>query len=270
MPELPEVETVRRSLRVQLTGRRLARIEVSGAKLRRPLQGKLAAALLGREVTGVERRGKYLVARLDDGNAWVIHLGMTGTITIAAPGSGANGHAHLRARLDDGRELVFADPRRFGLLFVGRIDDLPELGSLGVDPLSSGYCAEYLYRRCRSSGRRIKDLLMDQRIVAGLGNIYASEILFAAGLRPTRRAHRVTRSDAERLVRATRMVLFRALRAGGTSISDFRRVDGSPGRFQLQLLVYGREGCGCWGCGGSIRRRRIGGRSSFYCSHCQR
>lgn len=270
MPELPEVETIRRSLAAQLVGRRLLAVEVSGARLRKPAQAGLASALRGREVTGVERRGKYILAHLDDGNAWIIHLGMTGCVTLSSAPRAPDGHTHLRAVLDGGRELRFADPRRFGLLFVGRAEDVAGIAGLGVDPFSRRFSADYLRKRCLRSRRKIKDLLMDQRIVAGLGNIYANEILFAAGLRPGRRACSLTRREAQCLVSATRMVLSRALRAGGTSISDFRKTDGSPGSFQHELRVYGKEGRRCGRCGGRIRRARSGARSSYYCPGCQR
>ncbi len=270
MPELPEVETVRRSLAAQLVGRRLFAVEVSGTRLRKPVEASLACALRGREVTAVERRGKYLLAHLDDGNAWIIHLGMTGCVTISPRPGAPNGHTHLRAVLDDGRELRFLDPRRFGLLFVGRADEVAEIAGLGVEPFSRRFNAEYLRRHCLARKRRIKDLLMDQRIVAGLGNIYVNEILFAAGVRPGRRASSLTRRETQCLVLATRRVLSRALRAGGTSISDFRKTDGSPGKFQHELCVYGREGCRCRRCGGRIRRARSGARSSYYCPGCQR
>ncbi len=270
MPELPEVETIRRGLVAELAGRRIERVELLGSRLRRPLQRGLAAALRGRTVVGIDRRGKYLLARLDDGKVWLMHLGMTGRISISTAGAGADGHVHLKAKLDDGRQLLFRDPRRFGLILVSKPDGIAELALLGAEPLSAVYTADYLHQRCRRSRRTIKDLLMDQKVVAGLGNIYVNEILFAAGLRPGRRAHRVTLRQAYRLVEATREVLSRALRAGGSSISDFRNTEGKPGRFQEQFFVYGREGRNCLVCGEKVRRRLLGGRSSFYCRCCQR
>jgi len=270
MPELPEVETLRRGLARAVCGRRIEAVEVRERRLRRPLARSFACALLGRRIDGVRRRAKYLLFDLDDGSVWMVHLGMSGTLAVM-PAALPNGvHTHVIVTLDDGRTLRFHDPRRFGLMRVGAPDRLVELAALGVEPLGPGFSPEFLHQTARGRRRAVKGLLMDQRIVAGLGNIYANEILFAAGVRPGRRASRLSRAQAASIVGATGAVLGEALASRGSSISDYRDERGEPGAFQKQFRVYERAGQACVRCGSVIRRLVIVGRSSFFCPRCQR
>jgi len=269
MPELPEVETLRRGL-MAIVGRRIAAVWVRERRLRRPIARSFARVLTGRLVTGVRRRGKYLLFDLDDGSVWLVHFGMSGTLVLVPPETPIRTHTHVVVTLDDGRTLRFHDPRRFGLMRVGAAEDLAEIGSLGVEPLDPKFSPCFLYRTARRQHRAVKSLLMDQRLVAGLGNIYANEILFAAGVRPGRRTSLLSRADAARIVAATGGVLAEAIAARGSSISDYRDARGEPGAFQDVFRVYERAGERCGRCGGVIQRRIIVGRSSFYCPRCQR
>lgn len=266
MPELPEVETVRRTLLPRVLGRGIVAVRVRDARLRTPVAADFAEQLVGRSVADLRRIGKYLLFDLDDGNVWLVHLGMTGC--LATRSAGHERHDHVHIDLSDGTKLVYNDPRRFGLMRVDR--EHPVVSSLGVDPLSSAYSPEYLREACRGRARSIKTLLMDQAVVAGLGNIYASEILFRAGVRPSRRARTLRRREHEEIHAATRAVLERAIRRGGSSISDYRDGEGRSGYFQLELDVYDRSGQPCHRCGTIIRGRVLSGRSSFYCPSCQK
>lgn len=266
MPELPEVETVRRTLLPRVRGRRIVDVRVREARLRTPVAEDFAAKLVGRSVADLRRVGKYLLFDLDDGRVWLVHLGMTGC--LATRSAGRERHDHVHIALSDGTQLVYNDPRRFGLMRVA--DEPEELSGLGVDPLSTGYTAEYLHAVCRGRARPIKTLLMDQAVVAGLGNIYVSEILFHAGVRPSRRSGTLRRRELIEIQAATRAVLERAIRKGGSSISDYRDGEGRTGYFQLELDVYDRRGEPCHKCGAAIRGRILSGRSSFYCPACQK
>jgi len=272
VPELPEVETIRRTLLPRVVGRRIADVEVREPRLRRRIPPSFAARLVGQRIDGIERRAKYLLFRLASGDAMVAHFGMSGTIVIhdapAAPGQ----HDHVRLRLSDGSELVLNDPRRFGLLLLvspGEIEDLPELRHLGDDPLQGDIRADRFAAALRRSRRPIKNLLLDQTVLAGMGNIYANEALFRSRIRPTRRAFRVRVAEAEDLLRAIRQVLREAVDLGGSSIADYRDGNGRPGYFQLRLQAYDRAGKPCVHCGATIRRVVQSGRSSFYCPKCQ-
>ena len=268
MPELPEVETVRRSL-LSIVGLRVEAVEVCESRLRQPVAADLPRRLVHREVTGISRRGKYLLFHLDDGNALLAHLGMSGALLHLAADAAARQHDHVRIRLDDGSCLTLNDPRRFGLLKVGVPSSFGELGALGPDPLGPAFTFAAL--KAAAGGRRtpIKNLLMDQRAIGGIGNIYANEILYAAGIRPGRQARGLSGAELRRLYAAVRDVLDRALAAGGSSISDYRDGNGRPGYFQLRLCVYDRAGQSCGGCDAVVRRRVHAGRSSFYCPRCQ-
>lgn len=270
MPELPEVETVRRGLADAVTGRRVTAVQVHEHRLRRPLARDFAARLTGRRIEDVRRRAKYLLLDLDDGASWLVHLGMTGTMVVLPADEPRRIHTHVVATLDDGRTLRFHDPRRFGLMRVGPAAELAELAALGPEPLAPDFSAELLHGIARRQRRAVKSLLMDQQVVAGLGNIYVNEILFGAGIRPTRRTSRVSRADAERIVAETGRVLAEAIDLRGSSISDYRDERGEPGAFQHTFRVYERAGEPCRRCDGLIRRRVIVGRSSFYCPRCQR
>ncbi len=270
MPELPEVETLRRGLAAVLPGRRVTAVTVHERRLRRPLARSFERALLLRRIAAVRRRAKYLLLDLDDGTVWLVHFGMSGTLVVRPADAPLRTHTHVVVALDDGSTLHFHDPRRFGLMCVGAASALPEIGALGVEPLEPAFSAEFLHRAARRQRRAVKSLLMDQRLVVGIGNIYANEILFTAGVRPTRRTSRLTRADAERIVAATAEILGEALAARGSSISDYRDERGEPGAFQDRFRVYERAGEPCVRCGATIRRRVIIGRSSFYCPRCQR
>ena len=276
MPELPEVETLRRMLARTVLGRAISEAVSSGAALRQKRMADFSASTRGRRITGFSRRGKYLIVELDGPNAILVHLGMSGT--LIRRDDGRNGgldlrHDHLRLRLDDGSWLVYNDPRRFGtvrLVPAGRLEQIPELAKLGPEPLTAGFDAAYLARVARGRRVAIKNLLMDQQVVAGIGNIYAAEILFRAGVRPTRCAGGLGRTQLERVVGASREVLREAIGSGGTTIRNYRDARGRAGNFRLRLKVYGREGEPCAACGTPIRNVRLGQRASFFCPRCQR
>jgi formamidopyrimidine-DNA glycosylase len=270
MPELPEVETVRRGLAAAVTGRRIAAVAVHERRLRRPIARDFATRLAGRRITAVRRRAKYLLLDLDDRSVWLVHLGMTGTLVVRPRAEPLRIHTHVVADLDDGRTLRFHDPRRFGLMRVGAPTALAELAALGPEPLDEGFSPAFLHETARRQRRAVKSLLMDQQVVAGLGNIYVNEILFAAGVRPSRPTARVTRAEAVRIVAETARVLGAAIALRGSSISDYRDERGEPGAFQHAFRVYERAGEPCRRCDGVIRRRVIVGRSSFFCPRCQR
>ncbi len=269
MPELPEVETVRRSL-LSIIGRRVDAVDVSERRLRQPVATDLPRRLVRRHLTGITRRGKYLLFHLDDGNALLAHLGMSGALLHLAADTSATRHDHVRIWLDDGSCLTLNDPRRFALLKVGPPSSFRELAALGPEPLGPAFAVEQLAAAAHRRRTPIKNVLMDQHAIGGIGNIYANEILFAAGIRPGRQARRLTGAELRRLHAAVRDVLGRAVAAGGSSISDYRDGNGRPGYFQLRLCVYDRAGRGCTRCGAAVRRRVHAGRSSFYCPRCQR
>jgi formamidopyrimidine-DNA glycosylase len=270
VPELPEVEVTRRQLEPMLVGRRIARILTTRPsyffltpppRLRRRLQG--------RTVVGLERIGKYLLACLDSGERLLLHLGMTGEI-VRAGAFPVDGHTHLQLFFEDGRPgVVFRDARKFGkvqLLAAG--EDSLRVLRLGPDALEAD--AGDLHAATRGRRIAIKSLLLDQAVLAGVGNIYADEALFLAGVRPTRRAATLKRAESAALAAAVRQVLRRAIAAGGSSISDFIQPDGGDGAYQDERHVYAREGEPCGNCGTTIRRRVLGQRSSHYCPSCQR
>jgi formamidopyrimidine-DNA glycosylase len=270
MPELPEVETIARSLAPHLVGRRIAAVEVRERRLRERVDAGFAAALTGHRITAVARAGKTLVARLDDGRAWLVHLGMTGRLTLHDGPAPARPHDHVQVVLDDGRRLVYNDVRRFGRLLVVAPEAVAAAVGRGLEPLGPEARPEVLAARAGRRRLSIKAFLMDQRIVLGIGNIYASEILFHAGVRPRRQAGRLRRTDWDRVVAGTRAVLEEAIACGGSSISDYRDGFERFGSYQLRHRVYDRAGEPCVTCGARIRSLVIVGRSSFYCPACQR
>ncbi|MFM2044276.1 MAG: formamidopyrimidine-DNA glycosylase [Pseudomonadota bacterium] len=281
MPELPEVETVRRGLALRLEGRVLAEVRQHRPDLRFPFPADFASRLTGRRVVGLDRRAKYLLIRLDDGVTWLTHLGMSGTmiVTEGSPPGPRNPHDHVVMRTDDGWTVTYNDVRRFGfmdLIEEDGLDSHPMLAALGPEPLGNGFNAETLSAALADKITPIKMALLDQRVVAGLGNIYVCEALFRAGISPTRPAHTVAGKRAERLVPVIRDVLAEAIEAGGSSIRDFRSGDGELGYFQHSFQVYGREGMACPGCDcdvartGGIRRILQSGRSTFHCPRRQR
>ena len=294
MPELPEVETVRRGLEPVLVGNVFARVEQRRADLRFPLPKNFGMRLSGRTVEALYRRAKYLLARLDDGEVLVMHLGMTGRFAIdhangAATEPGAFAyperkipkHEHIVFHLGDGTAVRYSDTRRFGLMDLIRAERLEGhalFKGLGIEPLSSAFTPEWLAQRLKGKATSIKAALLDQKLIAGIGNIYACEALFRAGISPMRLAGSLATKSGkptkktEALVAAIKAVLGDAIKAGGSSLRDYKRADGRLGRFQHRFKTYNREGKPCprKGCGGTVRRIVQGGRSTFYCPTCQR
>lgn len=279
MPELPEVETVRSDLRPSLTGRRLVGVVATGQRSLRRLggPGPLVEATLGATVRGVDRHGKYLLVRLDRPAVLVVHLGMSGQLRLVDPSAAEIPHTHVRWRLDNGSELCFVDPRTFGEVFVAHsgpgASRLPvELAHLGPDALDGIGGPASLARRLEGHRRRIKPVLLDQRVVAGIGNIYADEILWASRIAPDRPAGGLSPGELRRLRVALRSVLLAAIEHRGSSIADrqYRDLSGAVGGHQLHHQAYGREGLACGRCGEPIRRVREYGRSTFSCPRCQR
>ncbi len=272
MPEMPEIETLARRLRKTIIGKCVADVRLSGLPLRKPIADTLAAQLRGRTIRKILRRGKYLVAELEPKAFWLIHLGMSGRVLYHAPAVKNTKHTHAVFRFSDSTELEYRDHRRFGLLAayeVRRPEEIPEIRSLGRDPLSAGFNDRYLWPLLQKSQQEIKSFLLDQRKVAGLGNIYACESLFLAQINPTRRCFTITCEETAHLIKAIQKVLRVAIRNHGTSFSDFMDSDGKPGENQSYLMVFQREGEECVRCKALIQRMRQGNRSSFYCSRCQ-
>lgn len=277
MPELPEVETVCRALKPHLAGRRITDVRTLAASLRTPLDAAALRDFCGnRTVRDVRRRAKYIIVELGGRRALLLHLGMTGAFRVCRPEEPLEKHARVVWTLDDGREWRFLDARKFGsaeccgLRTTGGVPS--ELDHLGVEPLDAGFTAEFLWRRTRGRNCPVKCLLMDQAVVTGIGNIYASEACFRAGVLPQRPAGRVTQAECARLVRESRAVLREAIASGGSTIRNFSGVDGSTGHFSVALKVYGRAGKPCPRCGAkhAVRKIVLGGRSSFYCPACQK
>jgi formamidopyrimidine-DNA glycosylase len=290
MPELPEVESLRALLARSVVGRVITKVEVREPRLRRPVRPQLAAALRDRTIRAIRRRAKYLLLDLG-ADVLLIHLGMSGSLTHRREPQGGDGveprsagrldsavrldprHDHVKLMLDDSSALVYNDPRRFGLIKLLPRADLgaaEELKALGPDALSDAFNAAYLAAKARHRRTAIKNLLMDQRVVAGLGNIYAAEALFRAGVRPGRRAAALTPAEINRIVDATGALLREAIGAGGTSFRNYLDARGRPGRFAPRLMVYARAGERCYVCSTLIRSRVLGQRSSCYCPRCQR
>ncbi len=280
MPELPEVETVVRGLRPCLEGVRLMRVDQRRADLRFPFPENFAARLEGRRVTHLARRAKYILMYLDDGEVLLCHLGMSGHMMVSEAGALEPGpHDHVILTTERGQEVRFNDTRRFGLMDLVPADRLAGhrlLADLGPEPLGNEFSGPVLARHLAGKRTPIKAALLDQRVVAGLGNIYVSESLFFAGISPRRSAASVQGGRAERLARAVREVLTRAIEAGGSSLRDYVQTSGELGYFQHQWAVYGREGEACPGCdcgpkaGGGIRRIVQSNRATFYCGSRQR
>ena len=290
MPELPEVETVRLGLEPALEGHRLAKVAARRGDLRAPFPPRFADRLSGRRVRTIRRRAKYLLLDLDDGETLVIHLGMSGRFTIhgaratrpgrfhnKAPndGSGAGKHDHVMFETEEGTRIVFTDHRRFGLMTIVDTNGLeadPLFADLGPEPLDDAFTPQVLGDALRGKKTPIKSALLDQRVVAGLGNIYVCEALFRARISPKRLAKTVAGVRAERLVPAIKAVLTEAIAAGGSTLRDYAHTDGELGYFQHRFAVYDREGQACPApdCSGRIKRIVQSGRSTFYCPSCQR
>ena len=285
MPELPEVETVRRGLAPHLVGRRIAKAQTKRADLRFPFPPRFAKRLEGRRIEALTRRAKYLLAELDDGNIWVTHLGMTGRWSVSGlerqPGDFYYAeppdptHTHVVIETERGARLEFNDPRRFGymdLIARDAFDAHPWFKNLGPEPLGNAFSAPYLAEAFAGKKANVKAALLDQRVVAGLGNIYVVEALHRAGIAPARLAGTVSKPRLEKLAPAIRAALQEAIAAGGSTLSDYAGVDGQQGGFQHRFRVYDREGekCVTPKCGGVIKRAVHSGRSTFWCAKCQR
>lgn len=271
MPELPEVETTRRGLLPHVVGRRIRDVVVRNPNLRWPVPRKLRERARGEKVLAIRRRGKYLLFDTRHGHL-LVHLGMSGRLTLVPEGTPPRKHDHVDVSLEGAGTLRLTDPRRFGavLWLESPAERHALLKDLGLEPLESQFTGEALHRLAKGRRVSVKQFLMDGGIVTGVGNIYASEALFRAGIHPGRSAGRVSAGRWDRLAVAVRETLDSALEAGGSTLRDFASADGRPGHFQTKHAVYGREGKPCRTCGRPIRQLRQGQRSTFYCPHCQR
>lgn len=271
MPELPEVETTRRGIAPLLSGRRVMSVDVRNPHLRWPVPPALARELPGQRVRGVTRRAKFLLVESPVGHL-ILHLGMSGSLRVVSRDLAPEKHDHLDVVMDDGHCLRLRDPRRFGAALWTTEDPFehPLLKYLGPEPLEDGFNAEWLHQLSRRRRVAVKSFLMNSKVVAGVGNIYASEALFLAGIHPARPAGRISLRRYRGLVDAVREVLEAAIAAGGTTLRDFVDSSGNPGYFSQKLRVYGRQHEACEHCGSAVRSRIIGQRATYYCPRCQR
>lgn len=270
MPELPEVETTRRGLAPHLEGRRVTGVVLRRPDLRWPIPYDIVDTLPGQRIEQVRRRAKYLLLETAVGSP-LLHLGMSGSLRVLPADTPLRAHDHVDIALDSGQVLRFNDPRRFGCLLwqpAGQTHDL--LRNLGPEPLSDDFDGDYLFARSRKRGAPVKTFLMDQKVVVGVGNIYAAEALFAAGISPLREAGRVSRERYVALAQAVKAILGHAIDRGGTTLRDFISPDGAPGYFEQELSAYGRGGEPCPRCGRPLKQASIGQRASVWCAHCQR
>ena len=276
MPELPEVEVVCRGLRSFLIGRTITALRWSGKALRHPLDLEaMQHTLINQRITAIERRAKFLQISLDLGAMLIIHLGMTGKLGIFPPSTAHAKHDHMLWSLDNGMELRFNDARRFGSIrflnpeeVQGREETI--FKTTGIEPFNEQFSGTYLRTLAKGKSLAVKLLIMTNQNVAGIGNIYANESLFAAGIRPTRKAHTLSLKEWNRLVIEIRRVLQYAIECGGSTISDFLNASGQRGYFQINFKVYGREGQECNLCSTTIKKQPLGGRASYFCPHCQK
>lgn len=279
MPELPEVETVRRGLTPRLVGRRIVRLQQRRKDLRVPMPKKFAARVEGRTVLAIDRRAKYLLIRLDDGQTLIVHLGMSGRMTLHDAQEAAElplgRHDHVVIETDQGWQIRFNDARRFGLMLLVANDSVGKhklFKGLGPEPLDAAFDGPALAGRLKGRRTPIKAALLDQKTLVGIGNIYACEALYLAGISPRRSAHTVQGDRADRLAAAIKQVLLRSIDDGGSTLRDHIQPGGELGYFQTRFHVYDREGVNCptKGCGRQVRRLVQSGRSTFYCAQCQR
>ncbi|MFY9823146.1 MAG: bifunctional DNA-formamidopyrimidine glycosylase/DNA-(apurinic or apyrimidinic site) lyase [Thermoanaerobaculia bacterium] len=274
MPELPEVEVLRRSLEPHLVGDRIVRVEVRNPALREPVEtARLRRSATGRDVVALRRRSKYLLIDLTDERTVAVHLGMSGRLTLAGGGEPLEPHEHVAFHLRSGRRLRFRDPRRFGLVLAletAKIAADPHFSHLGVEPLEEGFSGAVLAQAAVGKHGPVKAFLMDARVVVGVGNIYASETLYRAGVHPARSVARISAARWDRIAASTVAVLSQAITQGGTTLNDFADGEGRSGYFQVSLATYDREGEPCLACGGAVRRIVQAGRSTYYCPRCQR
>jgi formamidopyrimidine-DNA glycosylase len=270
MPELPEVETTRRGLAPHLMGRRVLAATLRRPDLRWPIPDAIGSELPGQRIANVTRRAKYLLLEAETGSA-LLHLGMSGSLRVLPIGTPPGSHDHVDLALDSGNLLRFTDPRRFGCLLWQPAGSLhPLLAGLGPEPLSPAFDGAHLWRVSRGRRAPVKTFLMDQAVVVGVGNIYAAEALFAAGIAPRTPAGRVSLRRYDALCSAVQGILAQAIERGGTTLRDFLDPDGAPGYFEQELLVYGRAGARCKVCKSPLRHAMIGQRASVWCPRCQR
>jgi formamidopyrimidine-DNA glycosylase len=271
MPELPEVETTRRGIEPHVRGQRVERVIVRQPRLRWPIPPELSELLAGRAIEYVERRGKYLLVKFEHGTV-LIHLGMSGSLRILPVGQAVGKHDHVDIELGSGQALRYTDPRRFGAMLwhEGDVSAHPLLAELGPEPLTDEFDGAYLFERSRGRSAPVKAFLMDSHVVVGVGNIYANEALFSAGIRPDRAAGKVSRARYDLLADEVKRVLARSIKQGGTTLRDFVGGDGNPGYFKQQLNVYGRGGEACQACGTALREIRLAQRSTVFCRQCQK
>ena len=275
MPELPEVEVTRLGLLPHLPGRLIRKISFSNKRLRTPVPGKLLTTHLpGKKIIAIDRRAKYLLFRISDGSTIVIHLGMTGKLGLISSQEPPAKHDHLRLLLDDGMEVRFNDSRRFGNVIFWAADEAEKMENeffshTGSEPFSKAFSVSYLKQKSRSRRVPVKNFLMDSRVIAGIGNIYANEILFASSLHPEKPANTIRTDEWKVVISSTRKILKKAIRAGGSTISDFLGSSGNPGYFQVQFNVYRRADLPCKKCDHSIVKTVLGGRATFFCPRCQ-
>jgi formamidopyrimidine-DNA glycosylase len=270
MPELPEVETTRRGIAPHALGECVTGVVVRDPRLRWPVPAELQTQLPGSRIESIRRRGKYILFATDTG-VLIVHLGMSGSLRVLESNVAPGKHDHVDVQLGNGRILRYNDPRRFGCM-LWTLDDParhPLLCELGPEPLEDDFSGEYLFERSRGRRSAVKSFIMDSHVVVGVGNIYANEALYAAGIRPTRAAGRIALGRYQRLAADIRAILAAAVSQGGTTLRDFVGGDGKPGYFKQQLNVYDRAGQPCPGCAGLLMEKRIGQRSSVYCRRCQ-
>lgn len=271
MPELPEVETTRRGLLPHLLEQTIHGVILRRQNLRWPIPLEVEPGLTGRRITDIRRRAKYLLLDTDSGDSAVLHLGMSGSLRVLPGETPLKTHDHVDICLANGQVLRFNDPRRFGSLLWQPAGQMhPLLAELGPEPLSTAFDGAYLNRLSRGRCAPVKTFLMDQRIVVGVGNIYAAESLFRAGIQPRKEAGKVSLASYERLAAAVKEILGYAITRGGTTLRDFISPDGAPGYFEQELMVYGREGQACVQCGRPLKHASIGQRATVWCGHCQR
>ena len=270
MPELPEVETSRRGIQPHIQNQRISDVIIRNRALRWPVPQRLPSLLKGHEVLAVERRAKYILLRFDHGTV-ILHLGMSGSLRICEPATGLRKHDHVEFRLDDGKALRLHDPRRFGCVLwtAEPVEQHDLIRDLGPEPLGDDFDGEYLYRLSRRRRCSIKSFIMNSHVVVGVGNIYASESLFTAGINPKRMAGNISLDRYRRLADAIRDTLNASIEQGGTTLRDFLDEDGKPGYFAQRLYVYGKEGETCQRCGNVIKQITQQQRSTYYCPNCQ-
>ncbi len=276
MPELPEVETICRGIRPHILGRAIQKISHSGKSLRSPVPVEaMRENLINHTITSVWRRAKYLIVEIDTGSLLIIHLGMTGNLGIFSPDKPLAKHCHVRFLLSDGMELRYTDVRRFGSMHVLDNTEVAELEktffkTTGPEPFSEEFTAEYLYQAAKNRSIPVKTFIMTNQIVAGVGNIYANESLFKAGIAPQCPAKTITKKGWQQLITCIHEVLTHAIECGGSTISDYVNANQESGYFQIHLEVYGREGEKCSKCGYKIKKLQIGNRASYACPTCQK